>query len=246
MKDADGQEWYVLPISFESADLKVERHLYIKYHDKEGQEGSRKVFMCGIPFGVTDVECLHFLSSFGPIQMVAFHDSRSSAIAVFETGRGAHKMIQTAEKGRVKAFHRIPRKEPFGLKAWVQQHKERYTINTNKVLQKQLDSWMEEYEEREAREKEQAMAAMEDDGWTVVKRHKGRKKNVDEASGITVGAVAPAAALEALKARKTAGKDAKYENFYTFQQRDKRRSGMLQHTLVCVLYDYAMTCDLFM
>eukprot|EP00889_Picochlorum_renovo_P008561 jgi/Picre1/35591/NNA_003052.t1 len=58
---------------------------------------------------------------------------------------------------------------------------------------------VEEFEEREAREKEEAMARMEDDGWTVVRRYKGRKKNTDEASGITVGAVAPAAAQEIAK-----------------------------------------------
>lgn len=239
-KDADGQEWYVLPILFESADFTAKRHLYIKYHDKDGEQESRRVFMCGIPVGVTDEECLQFVSSFGPVQAVAMHGSRSSALIVFETDTSAQKIIQTAEKGRTKPFHRIPRKEPFGLKAWVEQHKQMYTINTNKVLQKQLDAWMEEFEEREAREKEQALAAMEDDGWTVVKRHKGRKKNVDETSGITVGAVAPAAALEVLKSRQTSGRDRKHENFYKFQQREKRRSGML-HTIVCTCYDNGMT-----
>lgn len=233
-KDADGQEWSVLPISFQTGDFTTTRYLYIKYHDEKSQN---RVFMCGIPVGVTDEECLQFVSSFGPVQAVAMHASRASALVVFETEKGSRKMIQTAEKGREKTFHRIPRHELFGLKAWVQQHKEMYTINTNKVLQNHLDEWMDAFDKREAQEKEEALSKMEDDGWTVVRRHKGRKKNVDQASGITVGAVAPAAAREVLKARQAIAKEKSHEHFYKFQQREKRRSGMYDGvlTICCVL-----------
>lgn len=42
----------------------------------------------------------------------------------------------------------------------------------NAELQAQLDAWMEEFEEEEAARKREALASMEDDGWTVVQRHK--------------------------------------------------------------------------
>lgn len=65
---------------------------------------------------------------------------------------------------------------------------------------------------------------MEEDGWTVVKTHKGRKKNRDAGSGTTVGAVTAGAAL-ALKA-KAAKKDKESlsTDFYRFQRREKKRN----------------------
>lgn len=66
------------------------------------------------------------------------------------------------------------------------------------------------------------MAAMEEDGWTVVQRHKGRKKNTSE-SGVTVGAVAAAAAT----ARAAKKRPVEHTDFYRFQQREKRRNDLL-------------------
>ena len=61
---------------------------------------------------------------------------------------------------------------------------------------------------------------MQDDGWTVVQRHKGRKKNTSE-KGTTVGAVAAGAARAAAQRKHLSIED----NFYRFQQRDRRRQG---------------------
>lgn len=238
--DADGQSWSSVPIVLTTGGHAVKRYLYIKYHNVENREDSNgvscRVFMCGIPAGVTEEETLQFVSSFGPVQTIAMHSTRTSALIVFETDHGARKMFQAATKGREKKFQRIPRREPCGLKGWVNDHKETYTINTNGVLQKRLDAWMEDFEDREARDKEDALKNMEDDGWTVVRRHKGRKKNVDEASGITVGAVAPAAARTMLETRNA--KETRHENFYKFQQREKRRSG----TPVCCISSFCPYC----
>jgi hypothetical protein len=63
---------------------------------------------------------------------------------------------------------------------------------------------------------------MAGDGWTVVVRSKGRKRARDSGGVATVsGGVAHAAAAAAAEGKK----DQKYEDFYRFQQRDKRRSG---------------------
>ena len=42
----------------------------------------------------------------------------------------------------------------------------------NKVLQKQLDDWVENFEEAEERKGKEKKASMADDGWTVVVRAK--------------------------------------------------------------------------
>lgn len=42
----------------------------------------------------------------------------------------------------------------------------------NGELQAALDEWMEEWEAAEAARREAALAVQEDEGWTVVQRHK--------------------------------------------------------------------------
>lgn len=169
---------------------------------------------------------LELMDSIGPIRDVVAGDD----------GRRRRRRPDGGTKGQkqhVLAFHRRNRnpsssspEEYFGLKGWVKEHRHSYNQMTNARLQRQLDAWMEEFEEREAREKEEALMRMEDDGWTVVRRHKGRKKNTDDVSGITVGAVAAVAAQEiALRAKE---KEEKHENFYRFQQKEKRRSDLLE------------------
>lgn len=56
------------------------------------------------------------------------------------------------------------------MAGWVEAHKALKPGNAE--LQAALDEWMEEWEEEEARRRAAALAAQEDDGWTVVQRHK--------------------------------------------------------------------------
>lgn len=215
------EEWNALPF-FLWSDESPLRYMFIKPHTTSEYDENTVVFTSGIPSGLTEEECLQFVTSFGAVTTLAMHPTRSSALVVFESSRGAEKMIKAAKKGQPRIIRRIPRGGFFGLKAWVKGHAKACRPG-NAALQRELDRWMEEFEEREAKEKEEAMARMEDDGWTVVRRYKGRKKNTNEVSGITVGAVAPAAAREI--AAKRQRRDAVYENFYASQKREKRRSG---------------------
>ena len=58
---------------------------------------------------------------------------------------------------------------------WVEQHKA--LTPGNSELQKALDAWTEEFEAEEERRRQEALKAMEDEGWTVVQRHKvGRRR----------------------------------------------------------------------
>jgi ribosomal RNA-processing protein 7 len=74
------------------------------------------------------------------------------------------------------------------------------------------------YQERKERE---ARAAEE--GWTVVVQHKGRKKTTDVETGTAVGSVSLAAMQEKMANKKP--KDVA-PNFYRFQKREARLSGM--------------------
>jgi hypothetical protein len=61
---------------------------------------------------------------------------------------------------------------------------------------------------------------MSDDGWTVVSRHKGRKKNKDSGGTVVAGAAAAIAAEQAANK-----KPQHLDDFYRFQSREKRRDG---------------------
>uniref|UniRef100_A0A2P2JMM2 Ribosomal RNA-processing protein 7 C-terminal domain-containing protein n=1 Tax=Rhizophora mucronata TaxID=61149 RepID=A0A2P2JMM2_RHIMU len=83
---------------------------------------------------------------------------------------------------------------------------------------------MIDHEEKIEQERKEREARIAEEGWTVVKQHKGRKKSADAESGITVGSVAQAVVEDQTnkKKRKEVGL-----NFYRFQIKDAQRNGMI-------------------
>ncbi|KAI8030679.1 hypothetical protein LOK49_LG01G03588 [Camellia lanceoleosa] len=125
-----------------------------------------------------------------------------------------------------------------GMKKWITEyHQSRPGLN---ILQKRIDDFIIAYEEQEEqvfflswaslclhllfwwRLEEFSLAA--EGGWTVVVHHKGRKKTTGTESGITVGSVAHAAALENMAKNK--GKDVGLD-FYRFQKREAQRNEIM-------------------
>ncbi len=53
---------------------------------------------------------------------------------------------------------------------WVEKHKAK--TPGNRVLQQQLDEWMEQWETQEKQRHDTATAAAEDEGWTVVTKQR--------------------------------------------------------------------------
>ena len=84
----------------------------------------------------------------------------------------------------------------------------------------QLDTKHEREEARKAREAREAASA--DDGWTVVEAKRGRRKTTDDA-GTAVGGIRAATADR----RRNDGPKLR-ENFYRFQQREKRRGELYE------------------
>lgn len=207
-------------------------HAQLDDDDDLGASSSR-LFIAAIPAGVSEQEFVNFLVEvIGPVEQVAMHGSRTSALVVFQSPDAVRKLFNNLGKHRKKTqvLKRLERTEAYGLKGWVMRHKEQYNQNTNAVLQKQLDDWIDAFEEREAKQKEEAMQALEEDGWTVVRRFKGRKKNANEADGITVGAVAPAAARDiASRSQQKVAKRSEGQgtDFYRSNTREKRRSELI-------------------
>jgi len=221
--------YLVLPISLHSK-FKLVRHLYLKPQSGQGNlPQGRAVFVAGLPAELHEGALLELLTRFGEVEKVAVHGSRLSAVVLYSSKQGRDAALKAATKGKTIRLDVTSslgsingvNSSTQGLKAWVNAHKAQKPGNAE--LQRQLDEWMEDYEAEEERRKASAMAAMEEDGWTVVQRHKGRKKNTS-GTGVTVGAVAAAAAA----ARAAKKRPVEHADFYRFQQREKRRNDLLE------------------
>ena len=108
-----------------------------------------------------------------------------------------------------------------GLESWVADFRD--AAPPPDVLQSRIDEWWVEFDAETARKEAAARAGgEEDDGWTVVEAKRGRRKTTD-GEGTSVGGIRAATA----DARRTEGPKIR-ENFYRFQQREKRRNELFE------------------
>lgn len=196
-------------------------YVAIKAHMSGKQRDSPSLFLSGIPLGLDEESVEQVFACFGDIQQVVLHPNKRSGMVLFDSADSVKAALAAAESGAVIECPLPEGEAPAGLKAWVHEHKAQRP--GNKVLQKQLDDWVESHEEEEERKHQQKLSAMAEDGWTVVVRSKGRAKTTEEGSmSVRSGGMAAAAA----KAKQVAGLPVE-DKFYRFQQRDKRRTELM-------------------
>lgn len=109
-----------------------------------------------------------------------------------------------------------------GMNKWMTEyHRSRPGLE---ILQRQIDEFMISHEKQEREARQEREDRVTDDGFVVVKHHKGRKKTTDSESGTAVGSVSQAAVLDkmAKKKNKEVGID-----FYRFQKRDAQRNEVM-------------------
>ncbi|KAK9839981.1 hypothetical protein WJX74_001431 [Apatococcus lobatus] len=198
-------------------DRAVTRFLYVRPHVSESDSlpDECTLFVAGLPVRLNEEALLEVFSVFGPVISAALHPEKTTALVVFGSPDSLQAAYAAASDRRILEVQLEEPTAPFGLKGWVKDHQAKFPGND--VLKKQLDGWMDQYEAAK-KAKAAAAAAAEADGWTTVKRQKGRKKNTDE-SGIVVAGVAASAALT--KSANAAQKKP-HIGFYRFQQREKR------------------------
>jgi Ribosomal RNA-processing protein 7 (RRP7) C-terminal domain len=187
------------------------------------------------------------------ILQIQLHPRKTSAVVVFRGKEGTKSALSVASKGSVVQAQALKAADEHavGLRAYVEEHKSLYP--GNEQLSRELDAWMEAFEEEEERKRQAAEQA--DDGWTVVTRKPGRKRKQGDLSrhsrynpnawsgermhlcytmrsasswmcaGQTVsGGVSLAAAQE--HAAKKKPKQA--TDFYRFQAREQKRNELLE------------------
>ncbi|KAI7841347.1 hypothetical protein COHA_004965 [Chlorella ohadii] len=225
----------VLPVRLvaPSGGPPLTRYLYIRPHSspEDGLPKDRAVFVAGIPQQLQGTALVDLFTRFGEIERAALHGSRVSAVLLYAAAAGRDKLMRATGKRRAVELQLPEPPEPHGLKAWVEEHRalkpgnaELQASGAAAALRAALDEWMAEWEAEDAARRAAALKANEEEGWTVVQRHKGRKKNAS-ASGVTVAGVAGAAAAAQLAEK--AKKDHTHADFYRFQQREKRRNELL-------------------
>ncbi|KAI3918904.1 hypothetical protein MKW98_017352 [Papaver atlanticum] len=109
-----------------------------------------------------------------------------------------------------------------GMNKWMAEyHQSRPGLE---ILQRQIDEFMNAHEKQEEEARKAREISVADDGFVVVKHHRGRKKTTDSESGTAVGSVSQAAVLDkmAKKKNKEVGID-----FYRFQKRDAQRNEVM-------------------
>lgn len=224
----DEADYWPLPIK-NSTTNKV-RYLFVKPHTNEnGTPDDRTLFVAGLPVYLDEKALLQLFSGHGDIEQAAIHGSRLSGLIRFSKKSSLKSVRKACAKGLVTQLDLEPTYTTsghWGLRAWVESHKSEKPGND--VLQAELDRWMEEYEAEEEEKRRKALEASQEDGWTVVQRHKGRKKSSSDggkAGPTVVGAVAVAAA-RSIANRKSIKTE--YSDFYRFQQREKRRNELVE------------------
>jgi RNA recognition motif. (a.k.a. RRM, RBD, or RNP domain) len=162
--------YFTIPISFH-ADATCVRHIYLRPHaGSDTLPTDRTLFITGLPAKLSHELLAQLFSRFGDLERAAVHSSGLSAVILFAATKGLDKAMRAATKGRVIVLEPPEHTSAYGVKAWVEAHK--LLKPGNVELQRQLDEWTAAYEAAEEARKLEAMANMEDEGWTVVQRHK--------------------------------------------------------------------------
>ncbi|KAL6767633.1 Ribosomal RNA-processing protein 7-like protein [Auxenochlorella protothecoides] len=200
----------------------IVRHLDCKVDPgKTNKPQNLTVSVAGIPADLTEGGLLELFGRFGEVQRIALHGTRTSAAVLYTSVDGPRKIWKQRANEEPIMLHQALPETPFGLKGWVEEHKAGRPGNAK--LQAQLDAWTEAFEAAEEAKAAAARAAAQaDDGWTLVQRHKGRKKGVDEAGVVGGGVAASAASSAARRANAEV-----HANFYRSQLRASRQSEIL-------------------
>lgn len=211
--------YYALQVR--TADASSIRYLYLKPHTDSSEKIGAVLFVAGLGVTYDESVLTELFEIFGAVSQVALHQNKTSALVVFASPSSLKKALRTAAENKALTVTFKEPTETFGLKGWVEQHKAK--TPGNRVLQQQLDEWMAQWEAQESARQSVAATDAADEGWTVVTKQRGRKKNTDS-GGTSVGSVATGVAAAA-KSRKS---PKQLVDFYRFQARDRRRDNVLE------------------
>jgi len=204
------------------------RTLYIKLHGGSEELEGRALFVDDVPPGWFARDLEDLFGAFGDVAEAVLHPSGMSGMVAFADVDGPRQALDVAAAGG--AVEYCPRwaregteeDGPIGLRKLVTESLAA-TQPDQRALEQEVNDWWEANERRKAEKEAQRRAVMEEEGWTMVVSHKGRKRTRDE-GGTAVGAVRAERVEEAKKKKKPQA----LQDFYRFQQREKHRNELAE------------------
>ena len=237
---ARSKRWHPLPVRLDFGSA-FSRHVFLRAASSsggvDGADEGVALFVAAVPPRWTAAHLSELLSThFGAVEDVSlvtldaapdvagalarFERAESAAAALNAARRGAAPLDPPASLAPASSGGGAP--PATGLERWVREFRDARRGGPDAV-RADIDAWFEAHEREEARKAREAReAASADDGWTVVEAKRGRRKTTDVA-GTAVGGIRAATADR----RRNDGPKLR-ENFYRFQQREKRRGELYE------------------
>ena len=220
------QRWRPMPVRLDFGSAFC-RHVFLRAPSKgiDGAEEGTALFVAAVPPGWSESTLREFMSRFGDVadaSLVTLDSAPDVAggLVRFADARGTKRALAAAVRGGAPLDPPDSTARAVGLESWVADFRD--AAPPPEVLQSRIDEWWVEFDAETARKEAAAKGAGEDDGWTVVEAKRGRRKTTD-GEGTSVGGIRAATA----DARRTEGPKIR-ENFYRFQQREKRRNELFE------------------
>ena len=226
--EAVEKRWRPLPVRLSHGSA-FTRHVYLRAPSRDATgfnpEGLA-LFVAAVPGGWGEAHLREVMARFGAVaeaSLVTLDSAPDVAggLVRFEEAKGLERALASAVENAPPLDPPESFARAVGLESWVNEHRD--ARPGPEMVQSSLDEWFAAFEAEEERKaaaaKEEAAA---DDGWTVVEAKRGRRKTTDD-EGTAVGGIRAATADQ----RRKPGLQPK-ENFYRFQQREKRRSELYE------------------
>jgi hypothetical protein len=220
--------WHPLPVRLDHGSA-FARHVFLRAPSKnaEGAAEGRALFVAAVPSGWSEAHLRELMTThFGEVEeasLVVLDSAPDVAggLVTFADAKGARKALAAAVRGGTPLDPPASLAKPVGLEAWVADFRD--ARPGAETTQRRVDDWFAAFEEEEqGKARVAAASAAADDGWTVVEAKRGRRKTSD-GEGTTVGSIRAATAE-----RRRRDGPAPAENFYRFQQREKRRGELYE------------------
>ncbi|KAI9258510.1 SSU rRNA processing protein [Sporodiniella umbellata] len=221
----DFQGFKVLPIKTSDS---VRHYIYARKHHSQNssqdKNANRTLFLLNLPVDTTDRHIHKLFKGHTVTEIKYGSDTGSQLRKLLPSGSSAHVVFKHPnDVTEVLSMQRVEKKwakenekeQPLGFSRYTLKHK--LSRPDAKELQNEVDTFMVKFKEDEykkERETLERMNQMDDDGFTVVVRH---KKNKTTAGDISVSAIS-AEMAETMRAKPKK----ELINFYRFQTREKK------------------------
>lgn len=211
-----------LPLQFSSSSTSF-HSLYMKEHSVRVNDETKPIgqtlFVINVPPYVTEDSLKNAFASVGKIHHVLFDENEENIIKndgfrkAYIVFKSRECLLKALKLTNLNVLSTKSNPLKMGVEKWVEEYNE--SIKSPELLQKEIDEFMQNYDENEKSNKNDIT---DDDGWTVVTKG-GRKPGLSRKESVLNN-------LDAKNSKKLKKKELK--NFYTFQIRESQMKNIAE------------------